>query len=130
MAIARTKEAQILDDIGGVYRLAKGDQKALEYFNQSLAVSRANKNFVQQISTLSSVVTYEALKNYPQALEAANQILTIARSQKLSFGEPAAFAQMGRIYRASGDYQKSVDAFTEALTLFQKSGVRDGEASD
>jgi tetratricopeptide (TPR) repeat protein len=75
------------------------------------------------------VRAYEALKNYPQALDAANQILTIARSQKLSFGEPAAFAQMGRIYRASGDYQKSVDASTQALTLFQKSGVRDGEAN-
>lgn len=36
---------------------------------------------------------------------------------------------MGRIYRASGDYQKSVDASTQALILFQKSGVRDGEAN-
>lgn len=65
--------------------------------------------------------------DYPQALNAANQILSLGRDLGDRFYEANGLVYLGKAYRASGEYQKALDSFNQGLSLLRAVRFRQAE---
>lgn len=121
--------AQTLDTIAGVWQAASSYPKALEKYQQALQIWQQQEiPLGQLVSLLGMVRTYESLKDYPSALNSAKQALSLSRGQNKIIGATA-LGLMGRVYQATGDYQKSLFTAQQGASIFKKLGNKQGLAN-
>ncbi len=111
-----------LNNIGEVYRLQGNYTQAMEYSQKSLALSAelGNKLVIPETLTIIGNI-YFSQGNYAQALEYAERAATIARQTNNRFYLWNALVTAGEAYRALKQFDKSRQAFEEAILTIELS---------
>ncbi|MBG1270727.1 tetratricopeptide repeat protein, partial [Nostoc sp. WHI] len=115
------------NNIGGIYDSLGQYPKALEFFQQALAIR-------QQISDRSGVgesinnigLIYSRLGQYPKALEFYQQALAIIKPIGERSGVGNTLNNIGFIYSHLGQYPKALEFYQQALAIREKIGDRSG----
>jgi CHAT domain-containing protein/Tfp pilus assembly protein PilF len=124
------EEAQQLLDLGAVYSEAGKKEKALEYDNQGLTISRDQKLRSIEAAALNDIGSvYSDLGQKQKALEFLNQALPIRREVRDRKGEAATLDSIGGVYSDQGQMEKSLEYFSQALPIRREVGDRGGEAT-
>ncbi|MEG4208048.1 CHAT domain-containing protein [Microcoleus sp. Pol7_A1] len=111
----RPEEAFTLNNIGGVYSDLKENQKALEYYNQSLSLFQTGGNRSGEAITLTNIGrVYDELGEKQKALEYYSQSLPLSRAVGNRSQEARTLYSMAYVKYAQGN-------FTEALTDIESS---------
>jgi CHAT domain-containing protein len=114
----RSGEARTLNNIGGVYDTLGEKQKALEYYNQSLPLSRAVGDRSGEATTLNNIGrVYDDLGEKQKALEYYNQALPLWRAVGDRSGEAKTLSNIGLLLNKQRPdvaivfYKQSVNLF-------------------
>ena len=111
-----------------MYRDLGQYSKALEYFQQALAISREVGDRAGVGITLNNIgVVYESLGQYPKALEYYQQALAIRKEIGDRNGEGTTLNNIGLVYSRLGKYSKALEYYQQALAIRKEIGVRAGE---
>ncbi|OUL33074.1 hypothetical protein BV372_17620 [Nostoc sp. T09] len=126
-------EASILGTIAIIYGNLNENTKALEYFEQALAISRELKDRLLEAGTLfgfGNIYGFN-LTEYTKAVGYLEQALAILRESK----EPEARSQqgvtllaLGVFYRELGEKQKAIDAYNQAQSLYDNQSKEKAQA--
>lgn len=115
--------ARALDGMAGVFETLDEDDKALDYYHQSLSLAREG-NFNEWVGVVTSELgnlaykkghVEEAITKFQEAIrlsEESNNINTIANS----------YQQLASIYYAKGDLKQSMKYIQQAMDLFEQTG--------
>jgi CHAT domain-containing protein len=104
-------------------------QKALEYYNQSLPLSRAIGDRSREGGTLNNIgKVYSELGEQQKALEYYSQSLPLFRAVGDRFGEATTLSNIGGVYSELGEQQKALEYYSQSLPLSRAVGNRGGEA--
>jgi tetratricopeptide (TPR) repeat protein len=123
---SKFEEIQTLGFIASVYQFQDKYDEALVFYHQGLSLLDKD-NYQSEIQMLQGMAqTYTFLNDYPKALESTNRALKL--SQQNYFGEEHSLTVLSSVYRAKGDYQKSLDISLKVLAHYRKSGLRIREA--
>ncbi len=126
----RALVALALQGIGLVYYLQSDNPKALEYYNQALAVVRDFKNPYSEAILLVSVAgVYSNLGEKQKAIQYYNQALTLFRAEKKSSEIASTLISLGGVYANLGDTAKVIASYNQALAIQRSTNDRDGVAS-
>ena len=122
-------EAITLNNIAAVYNDLEKKQKALDYYHQSLPLSRSIGNRQGQARTLNNIgAVYHELGEKQKALDYYHQALPIFRSIGEPTGQARTLNNIGAVYHELGEKQKVLDYFNQALPILQALGDLSGEA--
>lgn len=106
---------------------AESRRKAIEKYQQSLAIWQSAKNSPAQASALFMMgLTYTELGEYEKALNVCNQGLPLAKAASDRRTEANLLDAIGNVYNALGDRKKALESFNRALPLRQAEGDRVG----
>ena len=126
----RFGEATTLSSIGLVYSDLGEKQKALDYYNQALALERAVGNRAGEAALLNNIgAVYAALREQQKALDYYNQTLPLERVVGDRAAEATTLSGIGAVYDDLGEKQKALDYYSQALPLARAVGDRTVEAS-
>ncbi|KAB8320027.1 CHAT domain-containing protein, partial [Tolypothrix campylonemoides VB511288] len=105
-------------------------QKALEYFNQSLPLSREVEDKAGVARTLTNIGgIYSNLGEKQKALEYYNQSLPLLRAVEDKAGVAGTLNNIGNVYYALGEKQKALEYYNQSLPLSRKVGDKALEAT-
>ncbi len=122
-------EAATLNNIGRVYSALGDQQKALDYYNQSLPLRRQVGDKAGEAATLNNIGrVYSALGDQQKALDYYNQSLPLRRQVGDKAGEAVTLNNIGAVYSALRDKQKALDYLNQSLPLRRQVGDKAGEA--
>ncbi len=124
-------EGWTLNFLGNFYRGLGDSQKALGYYEQSLAISREIKDRRIESAILNSigrVYSYE-LQQYEKAKNYYEQALAIARELKARRSEADILDSLGFVYQNTNQSEKALQFYQQALAIFQEIKDYDGEAA-
>ena len=97
-----------LGNLGNTYNSLSDYAKAIEYLQQSLAISREIKYRLGEDNALHNLgIAYRYLGNYAKAIEYAQQSLAIAREIKDRKGEGTTLNNLGSCLPLSGQLCQS-----------------------
>lgn len=114
----RKKAAIAFNDLGIAYDDHGDKQKAMEYYNQALAIERELGNRADEASTLFNIgSSYGDIGEKQKALESYNQALKIEREVQDREGEAATLSNMGLVYDDMGEYEKALEFYNRALPM-------------
>ncbi|WP_236506282.1 CHAT domain-containing protein, partial [Tychonema sp. BBK16] len=101
----------------------------LEYYSQSLPLSRSVSDRSQKADTLNNIgLVYSALGEQQKALEYYSQSLPLSRAVGDRSGEAITLNNIGGVYSQLGEQLKAKDYFSQSLPLFRAVSDRSGEA--
>ena len=114
--------ADAYNNIGVVYDYLGDYDKALEYYNKALKISKAvlGENHRDTAMSYGNIgVVYDNLGDYDKALEFKNKALEI---QKDVLGEnhpdtAMSYGNIGNVYHNLGDYDKALEYYFKALEI-------------
>ncbi|MEH1966037.1 CHAT domain-containing protein, partial [Nostoc sp.] len=113
-----------------VYDALGEKQKALDFYNQALPLTRAVGDRSGEAVTLSNIgAVYDALGEKQKALDFYNQALPLTRAVGDRSGEATTLNNIGGVYDNLGEKQKALDFYNQALPLTRAVGDRSGEAT-
>jgi tetratricopeptide (TPR) repeat protein len=116
--------------IGEVYRNLGAYPKALESYDQALAITRKLGDKKGESKTLNNIgVVYDNLGQYSKALEFYQQALAIARKISDKAGEGTIFYNVGLVYNNLGQYPKALESLQQALIIRTAVDDRAGEGA-
>ncbi|MBD2202284.1 tetratricopeptide repeat protein [Calothrix sp. FACHB-1219] len=122
----KVEEIRTLSSIANVYEWQENYNDALKLYQQALSLLNKD-NYQSEIQILWGMTgTYQSLNDYPKALESATRALKL--SQDNDFYEEFSLYNLSTVYRAKGDYQKSLDISNKLLADYRKAGLRLREA--
>ncbi|MBD2211662.1 tetratricopeptide repeat protein [Nostoc linckia FACHB-104] len=124
-------QVDTLEILGQVYIQLGEAQKALTALNQALEIQQTTKNIAGQADTLTLIATlYSSLGDNQKARESLAQVLALQKQLPQPDPSKQAFTymSMGATYTVANDYQKALEYFNQARSLFQKSGSANSEA--
>ncbi|MBN3897823.1 MAG: CHAT domain-containing protein, partial [Nostoc sp. NOS(2021)] len=105
-------------------------QKALDFYNQALLLSRAVGDRTGEARTLNNIGgVYDALGEKQKGLDFYNQALPLWRVVGDRSGEAVILNNIGLVYKNLGQKQKALDFYNQALPLSRAVGDRSGEAA-
>ncbi|MFN6569425.1 tetratricopeptide repeat protein [Dendronalium sp. ChiSLP03b] len=117
----RNLAANTLIAIGKVYFQLSEAKKALDFYNQGLAIQVAQKDLQGQADTLYTIGRIYAGLGEPQkALNSLNQALEIQRARKELAGQGETLTIIGAVYFSVGDNQKALNSLNQALQVQQQ----------
>ena len=121
--------AGILNNIGNVYRSMGNYKKALDYYNQSLTMSRkiGDKNEIA-VTQKNIGITYKESGKYSQAIQYLNESKDLAEQIHLLRIQRETLDQLSQTYTILSDYQKALEYYIEYSKL--KDSLFDEETSD
>ena len=120
------RKSVCLNNIGNIY-LKMDDAKALEYFEQSLAISK-NSNIIQNINTLISIGEIYCKQNsLSKALDNYRKALSLAESIGLKRGIAQAWSKMGTVYFKQKNYNQALEYTQKSLAIAKNVGLLDLE---
>ncbi|MEG4357354.1 CHAT domain-containing protein, partial [Microcoleus sp. Aus8_D1] len=104
-------------------------QKALEYYSQSLPLTRAVGDRSREAVTLTNIgAVYDNLGEKQKALEYYSQSLPLTRALGDRSGEATILSNIGSVYNDLGENQKALEYYSQSLPLTRAVGDRSGEA--
>ncbi|MGI9067072.1 MAG: CHAT domain-containing protein, partial [Pyrinomonadaceae bacterium] len=104
------------------------NDKAIEYFEQALAIYRELKNRDGEGHALYSLGwAYGRLNRPDKAIEYYEQALAINREVKSRFNEGNALSSLGNAYRNLGRYEKAIEYSEQALAIAREIKARGRE---
>ncbi|MEG4984501.1 CHAT domain-containing protein, partial [Microcoleus sp. BR0-C5] len=104
-------------------------QKALEYYSQSLPLSRAVGDRSQEAVTLNNIgLVYSELGEKQKALEYYNQSLPLSRAVGDRLQQALTLNNIGANYSDLGEKQKALEYYSQSLPLSRAVGDRSQEA--
>jgi PAS domain S-box-containing protein len=116
------RQSTSLAIIGKIY-LKMNDVKALEYFEQSLAISK-NNDIKQSINTLIGIGEIYCRQNsYPKALENYSKALNLAKSIGLKRAIAQAWSNMGNVFLKQKNYSQALDYTQKSLAIAKNIGL-------
>jgi len=119
-----------LNDLGDEhYRLAEYEQ-AIDFYEQSLAISReigARQREAYSLNRLGAA--YYLLAEYEQAIDFYDQSLAIFREIGDSQGEANSLDNLGFAYNSLAEYERGIEFHDQSLAIFREIGDRQGEAN-
>lgn len=122
--VARSFEAATLHGIGAIY-FRNEPQKAVNSFEQGLAVSRDRKNRLQEaIARLSADAAGSNSDDKQKLLKSYKQALT-----NTTLGEAALLGSLANAYSSLGDNQKALEQYNQALSVYRAQKQPSDEAS-
>ncbi len=111
-----------LNGIGNVFIETKEYDKALYYFKKVYAFDLKNENIKGQEYSLSNIgEAYLYEKEYDSAYYYINKALQLTIEHKHKSSEAIRYNLLGLLFQKKGDYNKSTEAYKEAIPLFTKS---------
>lgn len=112
-------ESKILLLAGSLYN-EKGDfEKALDYFSQSLELSKSIKYTENSTSTITCIGTVYLKKGeLDEALKYLKQSREISKSNKFLLNETKAKLNIGVVYLKKGELKKALRYFSECMEFF------------
>ncbi|MBD1878159.1 tetratricopeptide repeat protein [Coleofasciculus sp. FACHB-T130] len=126
----RRKFAASLTSLGNAYRSLGQYQKAIDYHQQSLAITQEIGNPDGEATSLNNLgIAYDALGQYQKAIDYHQQSLAITREIGDRNGEVNSLGNLGNAYRSLGEYQKAIDYYQQSLAIKRAIGDRNGEAT-
>ncbi|WP_254567893.1 tetratricopeptide repeat protein [Oscillatoria sp. HE19RPO] len=115
------REAAVLVGMGRIYSALGDKQTALDYFNQSLTLSRQVWDKATEAAILNNIgQVYSALEDKQTALDYLNQSLTVSRQVGDIRGEATTLNIIGGVYSELGDKQIALDYYNQSLPLFRQ----------
>jgi tetratricopeptide (TPR) repeat protein len=129
----RDKQAEnrLLAELGEFFFLISKYQKAIDYLEQSLAISREIGDRSGEGNSLGNLgLAYDSLGDYQKAIDYHEQFLAISREIGNRSGEGNSLGNLGLAYDSLGDYQKAIDYLEQALIISREIGSRLGEGQD
>jgi CHAT domain-containing protein/Flp pilus assembly protein TadD len=117
-----------LGNLGTAYYSLGDYAKAIEYYQQHLAIARAIKDRQGEAKALSNLGNaYNSLGDYAKAIEYYQQSLAIARAIKYRNGEGQSLGNLGAAYHSLGDYAKAIEYTQQRLAIAREIKDRLGE---
>lgn len=105
-------------------------QKSIEYYDQSLALSRKIEDVSGEATTLNNIGNiYSSLGEKQKALEYYNQALPRKRQEGNALGEATTLNNIGIIYDDLGEKNDALEHYSQALSLMRKAKDVSGEAT-
>ncbi|MGK7872653.1 MAG: CHAT domain-containing protein [Xenococcaceae cyanobacterium] len=124
----RNGEASSLNNLGNTYVSLGEYPKAIEFYQQSLAITRDIGDHNGEAKSLGNLgVAYFSLGEYPKAIEFYQQSLAITRDMGDRNGEANSLGNLGNAYSSLGEYPKAIEFYQQSLAIFQDIGDREGE---
>lgn len=115
--------------VGRAYQSLK-DPRALEYYGQCLAQSRAlGKRRVENYALVGIASMHATGGRKPQALEGYGKALRFYRRMADRRGQAYVLSSIGDVYFASADQDRALDVYRRALALSREAGDHRGETS-
>jgi CHAT domain-containing protein len=117
-------------NLGNAYRNLGQYPKAIEYYQQSLAIKKeigARKGEASSLNNLG--LAYDSLGQYPKAIEFYQQQLAIVKEIGDRQGEANSLGNLGIAYDSLGQYPKAIEFYQQQLAIVKEIGDRQGEAS-
>ena len=127
----RDDESHLLNEIGNIYHDSLKDYgKAIEYFQQSLAIAQEIKNRPYQITALRGLgLANYHLQGYQKAISYFQQALAIAQEIKDRESEIKLLRNLGNTFSDLKDEPKAITYYEQALKVARESKDRDLERS-
>ena len=126
----RPSEARLYLLIGNHFlEAAKDYQRALDFYNRALLISRADNDRVTQAGTLSNMATaYLAMREKQKTLDSFDQVLLLWRALGKSERGNEAYAlnNIGKAYYEYGELQRALVFEEQALDMHRELGNRMG----
>ena len=122
--------AASLSSLGNAYYFLGEYQKAIEFHQQSLEITREIGDRRGEASSYMGLGNvYLSLGEYPKAIEFHQQSLAIDREIGDRGGEAKSYNNLGNVYYSLGEYQKASEFHQQSLAILREIGDRGGEAA-
>ncbi|MEG4268559.1 tetratricopeptide repeat protein, partial [Microcoleus sp. Pol12A4] len=116
----RSGEALTLNNIGNIYSDLGEKQKALEYYSQSLPLSRATGNRYGEATTLNNIgFVYSELGEKQKALEYYSQSLPLSRATGDRAGEATIFSNIAYTKRDLNNLPEALNDIESSLKIIE-----------
>ena len=111
--------ANVLNNLGGLYRLQGSNAKAIEFSLRSLSIAEKVKDSLRVVSALGNIaITYaDNPQDYPLALDYYNRMLPYLVSGDNVELSKAYYFGVGLIKDDQGNYEEALKSFKEALPI-------------
>jgi CHAT domain-containing protein/Tfp pilus assembly protein PilF len=119
-------EGDALSNMGKIYSDVADWQKALEFYNQALAVFRSMADGKQREAvTLNNIgMAYSRSGEQEKALEYLQQAFSLHYAAENKQSEAATLTNIGVVYRIQGDFQKAQSHLSQARAINTETGNR------
>ena len=119
-----------LNKIGGCYLSISQYPKALNFYQQELALEQQIGDKAGEATTLSNIGSvYKELSQYAKALDFYQPSLAIERQVGDKAGEAKTLSNIGLVYDDLSQYAKALDFYQQALPIERQVGDKASEAT-
>ena len=124
----RDREGMALGNLGIAYRHLGETRRAIEYYEQDLAICRETGDRRGEGQTLGNMGNaYAELGETRRAIEYCEQDLEIARETGDRRGEGMTLGNLGLAYEDLGETRRAIEYFEQHLEIARETGDRRGE---
>ena len=132
LRIAKDKKQKVdlLLEIGIIYRIISKYEKALEYFNECLEITKEigdRAGGSKCYADLGNV--YADLGDFKKAIEFHEKSLKIFKEIGDRARESKCYTNLGAAYRNLGDFKKAIEFHEKSLKIFKEIGDKSGESA-
>ncbi|MEM8641584.1 MAG: CHAT domain-containing protein [Cyanobacteria bacterium P01_G01_bin.54] len=125
----RRSDTIILNDLDGLQSDRGNQQRALDYYSETLSIAREIEDWRAEAIALQNIGRiYHHRDEQQQALDYYDQALTLLRRVEDWRSEAITLDNIGQSHNALGNEQQAIEFFNQALALRRTVGDRNGEA--
>jgi tetratricopeptide (TPR) repeat protein len=125
-----SSQINILNELGMAYDSLSEYNRAIEFHQQALEISRKTADRNGEANSLGNLGNaYNSLGQYQQAIQFQQQQLEICREIGDRNGEAASLGNLGNAYNSLGQYQQAIQFHQQSLEIDREISDRNGEAS-
>ncbi|NET61961.1 MAG: tetratricopeptide repeat protein, partial [Symploca sp. SIO2E6] len=116
-------EAASLNNLGNAYRNLGESSKALDFYQQSLAIKQEIGDRQGVANSLGSLGNFHFSQgNYDEAINSYQQSLAIFKKIGNRQGELASLTSLANAYSSQGNYGEAIGSYQQSLAIAQKTG--------
>jgi tetratricopeptide (TPR) repeat protein len=123
-------EGTLANDLGLLYK-AKGEwERAVEYYERSLAIKEKVGDEHGMAPTLNNLgLVYKAKGEWERAIEYYERSLAIKEKVGDEHGMSTTFNNLGSVYQAKGEWERAIEYYGRSLAILEKVGDEVGAAT-